>query len=113
MKKLLTACMISGMVVLTGCQTVEKPPIVIEIQRVVLPPKQLVSCPQVKKSDIPNWQTATNQEVADFIALMYKYNKICGKNMKAIDKFLNEVKIRIERGDNRSSVEKFVNNYKF
>lgn len=113
MKKLLTAITLSAMLLVTGCQTTKLPPVVKEIQRVVLPPKALFVCPQVGKIDIPNWQTATNQQVADFIAILYKNNKICGNNMKSIERFLNEVKMRVERGDSKESIEKFVRNYKF
>ncbi|PCJ96744.1 MAG: hypothetical protein COA52_00625 [Hyphomicrobiales bacterium] len=58
---------------------------------IVTPPNNLYNCPQLRR--IPNPETLTNQQVADTIGKLYKYNKICKINMNNIKKFVNEAKI--------------------
>lgn len=69
---------------LVGCQTTER---VSAINTVVIsPPATLFNCPQLGK--LPNPDTLTNQEVADVISKLYRYNKICKINMTEIQKFV-------------------------
>lgn len=53
---------------------------------VVNPPKSLYNCPQVGK--IPDPETLTNQEVADFIEKLYRYQKICKINIEKIRQYV-------------------------
>jgi hypothetical protein len=81
---------------LAGCVTSKQPiTLVKEVPHVIIPPDALFNCPQVKKINIPDFNTATNQEIANFIALLYKYNKICGGNMEALKKYIQQAQKKL------------------
>lgn len=91
MIKITSMITIAFMMAITGCQTTKNP--VIKTQIVVVePPANLFSCPQIKKSDIPDPNTATNRQVVEFINKLYKYNKICGINMNSIQTYISKYK---------------------
>jgi hypothetical protein len=58
---------------------------------VIEPPKSLYNCPQIKT--IPDPETLTNQEVADFISLLYQHNKTCGISLDKIEAFVERAKV--------------------
>lgn len=62
----------------------------------VTAPDNLFNCPQIKRSDIPNPDTATNKQVSKFIAKLYKYNKICGISIRKIKEFNARITKAIE-----------------
>lgn len=82
MNKLISILGIS--IALAGCNTTRT--ITVTDTVVVKPPQTLFNCPQI--GPVPNPETLTNQEVADFIAKLYRYNKICGINMTQIEKYV-------------------------
>ena len=76
---------------LLSCQTA--PTIIDQTQTIVIsPPETLFNCPQIKKSDIPNPETLTNQEIADFIKKYETNLRICGINMTKIKEYIINAK---------------------
>lgn len=57
---------------------------------VVEPPADLFNCPQIGR--IPDPETLTNQEVANFISLLYQYNKECKISLDKIEAFIERAK---------------------
>lgn len=87
-KKIIILLLLTATV--AACQTTK---VVTETKTVFIsPPQTLINCPQIKKSDVPNSSTATNQQVVNFINLLVKYNKICGINMTQINKYIIDYK---------------------
>ncbi len=85
-------------IILGGCTTTPKLTQTIDQSKVVVitPSANLYYCPQIKNSDIPNPDTATNQQVADFIKLL-RYNlRVCGININKIEEYINEAKANYE-----------------
>lgn len=82
--KFLIAMALGSSLFLTGCNDVNPKILTKEIFVAVVPPDILFNCPQIMKTDFPNLNTATNQEISDFITLLYSYNKQCGISQKKI-----------------------------
>ena len=82
MKNVLIIVFIS--IFLVGCNSTKR--ISAINTTVITPPATLYNCPQLGK--LPNPETLTNQEVADVISKLYRYNKICKINMDQIQKFV-------------------------
>lgn len=89
MKALLVVPLILLLAV-SGCQN--EPKVVFKEGKVIVidPPKNLFNCPQLGK--IPNPETLTNKQVAEFIEKLYKYHKTCGINMNKIQKYIEQAK---------------------
>ena len=94
MKTIMT-CLIL-LFVLSGCATTT--PTVIDQSTVVVitPPETLFNCPQIKKSDIPDADTLTNQEIANFIEKYETNLRTCGINMAKIKEYIVNAKANLE-----------------
>lgn len=80
---------------LGGCMTSKvEPPVVINRTIVISPPETLFNCPQIGK--LPNWETLTNQQLADLIEKLYRYNKICKINMNAIEEYVAKAQAALD-----------------
>lgn len=80
---------------LASCTTTDN----VVIQQVYVPynvPTTLFNCPQIKIRDFPNPDSATNRELSEFIAKLYRYNKTCGVNMTAIKRYIDAVEKRLQ-----------------
>ncbi len=79
--------------------------IVIEknIVKVIKPSSNLYFCPTVKKKDIPDPTTLTNEEIISFISLLIENQKICKINIVKIQKFIEraEEELRVRFNDER------------
>ena len=80
---------------LVGCQSVPKV-LTKEVYIPIEPPRNLYDCPLVDRKDFPNPQTATNQQISNFIVKLYEINKRCGHSQEAIQKYITEVGLRIQ-----------------
>jgi hypothetical protein len=81
--------LILSVIVLSACQSASRNLPAIDTV-VITPPSTLYNCPQLGK--LPDPETLTNQQVADVIEKLYRYNKICGINMNEIRKFVEKAK---------------------
>lgn len=88
--KIITAFALAAMFTLSACQSTPKTTLTRDVYIPVSIPQALFNCPQVVKSQIPNPKTATNEEVAKFIALLYRYNRECGISIAKIKKYQEE-----------------------
>lgn len=95
MKTLVIGLTLAVGVVLSGCQSTPKV-LTKEVYIPVEPPRNLYDCPVVKRSDFPNPETATNQQVSDFIVKLYRNNKRCGNSQEALKRYITEVSSRIK-----------------
>lgn len=83
------------LIFLTGCGR-EAPTVVTrDVYQVVTPPSALLNCPALKATDWPHPDTATNQQLADFLAKLYERHKVCRVNMEGIKRYIAAAKARI------------------
>lgn len=96
MKKYLIACAVA-LTMIAGCTSVPKTVVIDNTKIVVIKPhKSLFNCPQL--GAFPDYKTLTNKQVADIIAKLYKYHKICSINIKQIEKFIEQAEINNKKG---------------
>lgn len=81
---------VAACLALAACTTTKTVPLDKSKIIVIDPPKVLFNCPQL--GEIPDPKTLTNKKVAEFIAKLYKYNKVCKINMDKIEKYIEEAK---------------------
>ena len=60
---------------------------------VIAPPENLYVCRQLRS--LPDPDTATNQDVAETIERLYRYNRECGINMRSIEEFVTKAQASI------------------
>ena len=61
--------------------------------QVVTPPDSLFVCRQLR--ELPDPETATNQEIAQVIERLYRFNRECKINMNSIQSFLDQAETRL------------------
>lgn len=57
---------------------------------VISPPASLYNCPQIGK--IPDPETLTNQQAAEFIEKLYKYHRVCKISLNKIEQYVKKAK---------------------
>jgi hypothetical protein len=68
-----------------------------DVYRVITPPDAMYVCPQIKAKDWPHPEMATNQEIADFIAKLYEYNRKCGVSLVSIKGYIKAAEKRLQQ----------------
>ena len=97
--KILQGTLLISFAFLVGCA--DMPPLTVTHYESIDIPDSLYNCPQIQKDQIPDPEVATNQDVANFITRLYRYNKICGISIDAIKKY--EVQAKAINRINRRS----------
>jgi hypothetical protein len=94
--RVLAAILLILAAALGGCAKAPPPTVLTKTVYVpVSPPDNLMVCPQIKASEWPHPEIATNQEISNFIAKLYRYNKTCGLNMAAIKGYVKAAEKRL------------------
>ena len=91
MKKVVAIVLAAG---LAGCSSASQ--LITKDKLIVIEPdKSLYNCPVVPK--YPNPDTLTDIEVAKLLVLMERNNSDCRRNMKAIQTFIEQAKVRLNQ----------------
>lgn len=97
MGRVLVAILLIAAAALGGCAKAPPPTVLTKSVYVpIKPPENLMVCPQIKATEWPHPEMATNQEISNFIAKLYRYNKTCGFNMQAIKAYVRAAEKRLQ-----------------
>lgn len=90
---------VAVLIAVSACGHVDKPPLTVTQNMVVIPPERFFDCPVLK--DLPDPDTLTDVETAQLIVQLYENNMTCYDNSRAAKEFLQKAKQEVESGSTK------------